>query len=452
MESAQRSVMLFLLTVVAAVLISTVVTAASPIIGSPATAQTGGVQIGCLITGTMASPGVCVLSSVPYMMIGILLSFMVIALTYMIGNVINYSKMTNWYKAELWETIKSLLLVVIIIASLVLLSTAANALAGNQSTQPSGPLDQGALNANLAGLYMTANSMYLYPQLENSYAAFDALQGMAFGNSALQSLKVSYFLPLPIFFPWPPFVIIGAFKDGATANLFSSNYLSFSTGGSAFSITNDLTTLIVVPMMLVFQVQYDMFFYIVALGLGVMIPVGIILRAIPMLRNLGGTAIALGIGMSLIYPGIIVLFNLPISNYIYTFTLAQSQLPGSGCPFTTTLVCEMWNGFISIITPITPFNLLSVYNPISSLDFGQFGATQAGVSAWNTGFNLGLISPLASGSIYPSLNFIIDNMIGSVLQFVLIALDLLMGLILANGVASMLGGTLRLGAWNIKLV
>ncbi len=440
--------MLLLLAAVAAVLISTAA-AAQAIVGTPATAQTGGVKIGCIITGSMTSPGVCVLSSVPYMMIGILLSFMVIALTYMIGNVINYSKMTDWYKAELWETIKSLLLVVIIMAALVLLSAVANALAGNQATQPSGPLDQGALNANLAGLYMTANSMYLYPQLENSYAAFDALQGMAFGNSALQSLKVSYFLPLPIFFPWPPFVIIGAFKDGATANLFSSNYLSFSTGGSAFSITNDLTTLVVVPMMLVFQVQYDMFFYIVALGLGVMIPVGIILRSMPMLRNLGGTAIALGIGMSLIYPGILVLFNLPLSNYMYTFTLAQSQLPGSGCPFTTTLVCEMWKGFINIVTP---FNPLALYNPVSSLDFGQFGATHAGISAWNTGFNLGLISPLASGSIYPSLNFIIDNMIGSVLQFVLVALDLLIGLILANSIASMLGGTLRLGVWNIKLV
>ena len=447
MEPVRRSFMLLLLAAVAAVFIATVATAQT--IGTPATIQTGGVQIGCIITGTMISPGMCVLSSVPYMMIGILLSFMVIALTYMIGNVINYSRMKDWYKTELWETIKSLLLVVIIMASLVLLSAVANALAGNQAIQPSGSFDQGALNANLAGLYMTANSMYLYPQLENSYAAFDAMQGMAFGNSALQSLKVSYFLPLPIFFPWPPFVIIGAFKDGATANLFSSNYLSFSTGSAAFSITNDLTTLIVVPMMMVFQVQYDMFFYIVALGLGVMIPIGIILRAIPMLRNLGGTAIALGIGMSLIYPGILVLFNLPISNYIYTFTLAQSQLPGSGCPFTTTLVCEMWNGFISIVTP---FNPLAVYNPIALLDFGQFGTTSAGISAWNTGFNLGLISPLASGSIYPSLNFIIDNMIGSVLQFVLVALDILIGLILANSVASMLGGTLRLGVWNVRLV
>ena len=450
MEPARRSFMLLLIAAFAALLITTVVTAATPTIGSPATAQTGGVQVGCIITGTMTSPGMCVLNSVPYMMIGILLSFMVIALTYMIGNVINYSKMKDWYKAELWEVIKSLLLVVIIIAALVLLSAVANALAGNQATQPSGPFDQGALNANLAGLYMTANSMYLYPQLENSYAAFDAMQGMAFGNSALQSLKVDYFLPIPIVFPWPPFnIIIGAFKDGATANLFSSNYLSFSTGGSAFSITNDLTTLIVVPMMFIFQVQYDMFFYIVALGLGIMIPVGIILRAVPMLRNLGGTAIALGIGMALIYPGILVLFNLPISNYIYTFTLAQSQLPGSGCPFTTTLVCEMWNGFISIVTP---FNPLAAYNPIALLDFGQFGATAAGISAWNTGFNLGLISPLASGSIYPSLNFIIDNMIGSVLQFVLVALDLLIGLILANSVASMLGGTLRLGVWNMRLV
>ena len=120
MEPVRRSFMLLLLAAVAAVFIATVATAQT--IGTPATIQTGGVQIGCIITGTMISPGMCVLSSVPYMMIGILLSFMVIALTYMIGNVINYSRMKDWYKTELWETIKSLLLVVIIMASLVLLS------------------------------------------------------------------------------------------------------------------------------------------------------------------------------------------------------------------------------------------------------------------------------------------------------------------------------------------
>jgi hypothetical protein len=425
--------------------------------GTATATQTGGVQVGCIITGTLTTPGVCVLSSVPYMMIGILLSLFIIALTYMIGNVMNYSKMKDWYKAELWETIKSMLLVVIIIAALVILSATANALAGNQATQPNGPLDQGALNANLAGLYMTANSMYLYPQLQNSYTAFDALQGMSFGNAALQTLRLDYFLPIPLFIPWPPFPIIGALKDGANANIFSSNYLTFTVSGSTFSITNDLTTIIVVPLMMIFQVQYNMFFYIVALGLGVLIPVGIILRAIPVLRGLGGSAIALGIGMAIIYPGILVLFNLPLSNYIYTFTLAQSQLPGSGCPFTTTLVCQIWDGFTSSLISSIPGTSIastafSLYNPIVLLDFGQFGASSAAISAWNTGFNLGLISPLASGSIYPSLNFIIDNMIGSILQFILIALDIMIGLILANSVASMLGGQLTLGLWHMKLV
>ena len=43
----------------------------------------------------------------PFMAIGIMFSFMVIAVVYMVGNVMNYKPLKDWYRAELWEAIKT---------------------------------------------------------------------------------------------------------------------------------------------------------------------------------------------------------------------------------------------------------------------------------------------------------------------------------------------------------
>ena len=53
-------------------------------------------------------------------------------------------------------------------------------------------------------------------------------------------------------------------------------------------------------------------------------------------------------------------------------------------------------------------------------------------------------TPLVAG-LYPTLNFIIDETLGVILQFILFALDILIGLIITGAITQMLGGKVRLG-------
>ena len=62
----------------------------------------------------------------------------------------------------------------------------------------------------------------------------------------------------------------------------------------------------------------------------------------------------------------------------------------------------------------------------------------------NEGILVGLTTPLTSG-IFPTLNFILAKTLGMILQFILVAIDLLVGILITRAVTQMLGGKVRLG-------
>ena len=49
------------------------------------------------------------------------------------------------------------------------------------------------------------------------------------------------------------------------------------------------------------------------------------LRSIPFLRGIGGTMIAIAIGMSIIYPAMLIMVNLPITDYFLGLTAGTSS-------------------------------------------------------------------------------------------------------------------------------
>jgi hypothetical protein len=423
---------------------------------APINCTTGTCQVTCILTpGQVTTPDSCIFHAFPLMAIGILLSFLIIAIVYVLGNVINFRTMQNWYMAELWETVKTLILLGVIVAALVMLSAVADVLVGVPQAQVIQPLSgtAGALGTNLAGLY-GADSTYLAQQLNGSYQSYAAVLGLDTGIGILKSLSLSLWIPIPII---PP-VIIGSVQFGSTEQVLQSNFITSNPGESAYSITQNIIQLVVVPMLIAFQFQSTYFYDLVTFGLGILIPIGVIFRAFPLVRNIGGTLIATGIGLALVYPALLLIVNLPVSNYIYAFTYSQSL--NNNCPFSSGLMCEMWSAVINVIAQPSTFAGLTAGVATAGLTTASsafvtfpltlaLGSAAAGnanvVDAEVEGFGVGLGTPLTSTGIYPSLNFIIDNTLGMILQLILLGIDIMFGLIITGAITDLLGGKVRLG-------
>lgn len=369
----------------------------------------------CVINGATTDMGACLSNSLPLAMIGILLSLSFVGLVYMLGELVNIGSLKNWYRNELKETAKSLMLIVVVISSLVILSGIATSLIGSgpvTSVAPSG------LEQNLGNLYGRANS-YLTTQQILATDAFGYATGVSLGINLLKSTTLSLWVPLPIVpIPLPPFCAV-CLQFGSTENIFKSQFVDSSTPGIAQSLAfvKDSIEILIIPMLLITTAQIDLLPFIMQLGLLVLFPIGIFLRAVPFLRGIGGTLIAIGITIALIYPTVLVAFNNPITSFIVsaipgqnTFNLGPlSSIPIIGGAFT-------W--LQQYITPIA---------------LEQSGA-QAGLASWN--------------SIYPAFNSINYYIFPLVVQLILFVLDVIIVVVAAQNIARMLGGSIRLGIGN----
>jgi hypothetical protein len=401
----------------------------------------------CILTGTQISPGDCIASAIPLALIGIMLSLIFGAIVFMFGEVLNYQALKGLYKRELWETAKSAIIVAIVFSSLVIASAIAASLTGTSSSASSSTGGT-QLTSNLNGLYSAVNSSYLQPQLASSYNAFGAVLGLAIGTDLLRSVSLSVYFPIPI--P-TPLGIIGSVDSGVVTNIFVSSYISSlttsaTTGGpSLITITATYVTTVLVA----FQFQSDLLYIIAAVGLGVFIPIGIFLRSIPFIRGIGGSMIAIGIGISLVYPALLLGFNLPVSNYMFSITAAAP--PSQTCPFATSassVICNL------VWSPISQFFGLIISPAGIPLKFA-FGNLPSGVFSGATalsvkGFSVGVGGPF-TGGIFPALNFIIDNCLNQIVQFILFVFDIIIGYAITNGIANILGGKLTLGVGRFKL-
>ena len=397
-------------------------------------AQTGSVSsIKCIINGTTTDPGTCIQSAIPLCLIGLAISVIILAVAYMAGEVLNYRSLKEFYRAQLWETVKSVIIVVIIFSCLGITSAIAVSLAGG-----SGSTSGSSIATNLGSLYTTVQSSYLTPQLQGAETSFAALMGLSVGGDLLRSLGLEVWIPVPV----PPRGI-PVVQFGADVNLLNSNYITNLYGDPTLSIATGSAD-IVTAMLLSFQVQSDLIYVIAAIGLGAFIPIGLIMRSFPFIRGLGGTMIAIGIGLSIVYPTLLIAFNLPISNYMFTFT---SQAYGvTTCNLFPTLFCGLVNSMVSTVSSFTGFVTGTL--PLT-LGFGTNIPSVSTISGY--GFYTGLFSPLTNGGIFPSLNFAIDNSLMQVVQFILFILDIIIGYVITNNIARLLGGKITLGVGRFKL-
>ncbi|HUY70217.1 MAG TPA: hypothetical protein VMV00_01455 [Candidatus Baltobacteraceae bacterium] len=423
-----------------------------------------------VLHGQATSVGTCLTDAISYSGIGILLSLMIVALAYMLGEMFNIQGLKGWYKTELWETAKSLMLVASIFSLLVIVSGIANALYGGSSSFQSGSGAQGSITTNLlgaTGLYSSVVNNYLTYEVTASQTAMAGIIGLQSGVNALKGTSITTWLPIPIPIPIPDIgLFVFSLQFGTSTPLFVSTYISGTNSvgsidvGSTNSFIIDIEDIIILPITVVMSIQSGMFYFVVYLGLGFFLPSGIMLRSMPFLRGIGGTMIAIAITASIIYPAMLLTVNLPVTNIFNTiFANSVQQPPNTNCALTYTtdptlgIVPTLACGFLTVVhTMIVAANGATPGGGPAAMAV-LLGTSQAATpaisQAYNWGFDTGYYQSF--NSIIPALNFVTYDTYAMVLQAFLLVFDLVIGIVVAGAIATALGGKLRLGIGKVKL-
>ncbi|MDE1856618.1 MAG: hypothetical protein KGH98_00875 [Candidatus Micrarchaeota archaeon] len=383
--------------------------------------------------------GQCVTSALPFAFIGLMLSLLFVAIAYMVGEVLRVEGLKNWYKTELWEATKSLFVIAIVFSVIVILGSVAVSLVGITPQQPSGlysnstVAQSASLATNLGNLYAAVANQYLLPQSLAAQSAFSESLGISLAYSAIKSLQIDVYADYPILPPPYPNLVdvtFGVYKQYIYQNTVLD---SGDTGGISF--LTSMLSLIIVPVMLLASIQLSLLPLMAFIGLGILLPIGIVLRAFPFLRPVGGTMIALGIGISIIYPTLMLLFNIPLTNYATSFLMLQN-------PPNPPLPC----GNIPVLWPFVS-GAQAVYSYAGSPSSGPgwqdgistiFGSF-CGYSEQTNGYYL---LPQAA-SVYPPINALTRYSFGMLLQFILFIFDLVIMVVIIESIANVLGGTIR---------
>ena len=357
----------------------------------------------CLTTQTAASS--IPAGDIALALVALTLSFDVVAVGYILSRIFPSTGIKEWLNTEYWEIAKTAMLIVGIYAVLSLLGNAASLVAPSSgASSPSG----------LSGMYGLVNSGCAYLSAENAFAGttLNYLFGLSIDIGILKNTVVGMEIPIPI----PPYA---QFQSGFEMSIYWNSMLEGSTPSMTYqSMLEDLLKIIVVPVTYAIEAQLTLLPIIFALGLGALIPLGLLLRAMPFVRGIGGTLIAIGIGLSLIYPATLALMNYPITVALQgsAITPPQAQCQGQW------VVC----GLAGIV-------------------FSTFSQGATGAS-WGD-------AVMALTTIYPALNDILYYTEFMMLQFFLFILDLAIIFPLVDGIAKMLGGTIRLSiGGKLKLV
>ena len=401
-------------------------------------------SITCALTGQtvpLSQAGVCIESAIPLAVIGLLVSFAMVAVAFMFGNVFNLPSLKNWYKGELWETTKSIIIVALIFGVLIILGALALGLTGSSIPVSYIPGSQsgitGAVGENLNALYSSVLTSYVGPGMQLANESYYSLEGLATGIGDLKKSSINEWIPIPI-----PFV--GSLQFGLSSTLLSSSVIESDTAAPGFSFIKDIITIVLIPVYIVFSVLSVDLYSIVIAGLTLFIPIGIVFRAFPFLRGLGGSFIAIGIAIALVFPALLVMFNLPIQNFILPliFNSSHPYVAGYSCSYSFNFFEDIACYPADLSFKISSSYLIAVQT-----------SNPAYISAFTNGQNdaLDTLFDKAGGSIYPAINFIDSETYGVLLQFILFIFDIVITIVIAGALAQMLGGKLSLGVGKFKI-
>ncbi len=324
--------------------------------------------------------------------LALLLAMSIGAVAYILSVIIPASGLRAWIQGEFWEIAKSGILIGAIYAILGFLSIIGMILNG---LTPSG-----SFVSNIGAIGNVAET-YLYSANTNVAYEYNCLVYLGLGIAFLKSLTIFYSIPLPI--------VVGVIESGFYAVPYTSSILD-SVSGNHVSVLGTTLQMIATPTAFVLTLESMLLPQLIVLGLTVLVPLGIVFRAIPFLRGVGGMFVSLGIVLAIVYPALLGIMNAPISSVVAsTFNVQTSSNACSGLSWALAVVCKYVSSSFS--------NFLNIF----AIAFESFN------------------------SIFPALNLILSFNIYLVLQFILFILDLAIAVPIAMAIAKALGGTMRLG-------
>ncbi len=389
----------------------------------------------------------CINSSLVYVAVGLLLAFQIVAVAYLLGEVLNVQSFKGWYKNELWEAAKSIAIVGIVFALIMIVGSFASFATASATGFNGCPTSGfGSSTTNITLLYLCAND-YLLQETVAVNASYMAILGTTMALLYVGSLNIMWITPglsqIPLIVPIPPFPVVGSINFGISSiEFYQSNVFRYNPIGWPGGIVQDTLTILIMPLMLAIDAQYYLLLTFMAIGLGVFMPLGVILRAFPFLRPIGGTFLALAIGASLIYPATLVFFNIPMTEYFQSVYLAIQPGPTSAL---SGFPCNGGGALCTVIGSIlylfaTPFQTLFLGISNGQVQSAFFNSYNAAAGA------------MLSGNVMPGLTtvFIFADL-PMMVQFILFILDLMVVLTLTQNMAKMLGGNLRLSIGKMKL-
>jgi hypothetical protein len=325
-------------------------------------------------------------------LLALTVSLDIVAIGYVLSKIFPQTGIGDWLKGEYWEIFKSAMLIVSIFAIITLITNVSHLLVPSVST----PCSNSAVSQYSAN-YILVNEACGYLSGVNTYlgTTLNYLLGLSATFGALDSLSIGAYLPIPL-----PYV---GFSSGFVLKPYQNSLLEGSTG-QLQAILSDAISLIAFPVAVIIELQISALPFLYVAGLVVLIPMGLVMRALPFIRGIGGSLIAIGLAIAVIYPSLLILMNYPITQMLQT----------------------------------------NVYNPLPSCDVPILCNVISAVLSYFSGVVAAGVALASFNSIFPALNGILAYNTYLVLQFVLFILDLGITYSLANNIAHMLGGEIRL--------
>ncbi len=401
----------------------------------------------------VANLGACINNVIPYVIIALLISFAMVALAYLFGEVLGIQSLKGWYKGELWEAIKSLIIAASIFSVIIIFGQLATALPNcNCSASAPGSVTSFDFMYQAAYGYLAGSNPATPNPSGGSLVpgaialvneSYNNLLGLSTGAELLKSFKVnSYFtIPFPPV-PVPGVPVFGSLDVGADYQPFWS-YGVLDTGlATPTSMLKETTGFLVVPMLIAVGTQLYLFIVLVQIGMGILLPLGLIFRATPFLRNIGGTLIALAITAIIVYPALLAFLDTPINLFFSPLYLNAYHDANAAYPAT----CGDFSWCVA-----SPFPAYESYPPLvfSGLQANPYPGENDQL-AWQYGFDAAQAAFFDS-NLSPALSSMFDFAVPVVIQFILLVLDLIIGIVIAMNVARVLGGNIRLGIGKLKL-
>ncbi len=245
----------------------------------------------------------------------------------------------------------------------------------------------------------------------NAIAKIDYIYG------ALGSLTIRYGITIPVY------IVLLSF--GFSANFFNNDmFAPVYIFGSYYSLPTDAYKFLIEPMLILSVTEIQFIGLIIDLGLVLFIPLGIVFRAFPFLRNAGGTLIGIGIGTSLVYPALLLFLNYPLLNFANTL-------------FPTSFYNNI--NYLTAINNVLEFAEETFITFLSNFASSNFVA--AGIDSY--------------ASLYTFLNyFLIENYgLYIVILWLSYLIDLIIGYAVTNEITKLLGGSLSLNiTGRVKII